>query len=140
MVDGLALLPRDTAGCGRMFLDRLHRAGNVHDSNGSIEYIRSCIESIQARLSLAVDFEQRAEFVVVEMASDLHQSWMQLDLFKPADPDFELKVIVTNKRFSHSRPISPTNCRCEHLTTAASGIARQECETIYHALTPDAAS
>jgi len=37
-----------------MFLDMLHRSGNVHDESGSVAFIRSCITSIRARLPRAV--------------------------------------------------------------------------------------
>lgn len=37
-----------------MLFDRLHRSGNVHDSNGSVEFIRSCIEALRARLPRAI--------------------------------------------------------------------------------------
>jgi len=145
-----------------MFLDRLHRAGNVHDSNGSIEFIRSCIDTAKARLPRAV-IESRLDSAffneaVIEMLETLGveygiavpfarfpglkhrvharerwhridddwsffeldwrpKSWsskrrlicirrrratrtkgpLQLDLFEPVDPEFEFKVIVTNK-------------------------------------------
>jgi len=37
-----------------MFLDMLHRSGNVHDSNGSVDFIRSSITALHARLPRAV--------------------------------------------------------------------------------------
>lgn len=145
-----------------MFLDRLHRSGNVHDSNGSVDFIRSCIEALRARLPRAV-IESRLDSAffnekVLDLLEELgveygvcvpfaayaglkHRvhsrerwrridsdwsyfelSWrpktwsskrrlvcirrrratrrkgpLQLDLFEPIDPEFEFKVIVTNK-------------------------------------------
>lgn len=145
-----------------MFLDRLHRAGNVHDSNGSIEFIRSCIESVQVRLpravvesrldsaffneavldalealgveyGVAVPFarfpglkhrvhsrerwgridddwsyfeldwrpkswsSKRRLICIRRRRATRHKGPLQLDLFELVDPDFEFKVIVTNK-------------------------------------------
>jgi hypothetical protein len=37
-----------------MFLDMLHRSGNVHDSNGSVDFIRSCITALRTRMPRAV--------------------------------------------------------------------------------------
>ncbi|PRP91105.1 hypothetical protein ENSA5_58420 [Enhygromyxa salina] len=37
-----------------MFLDRLHRPGNVHDSNGSVDFIGECVAAVRARLPRAV--------------------------------------------------------------------------------------
>ncbi|PRQ10056.1 IS1380 family transposase [Enhygromyxa salina] len=37
-----------------MFLDMLHRSGNVHDSNGSVGFIRSCITALRTRMPRAV--------------------------------------------------------------------------------------
>jgi hypothetical protein len=34
-------------------LDVLHRAGNVHDSKGGMEYVTTCVKSIRERLPLA---------------------------------------------------------------------------------------
>jgi hypothetical protein len=145
-----------------MFLDRLHRSGNVHDSNGSADFIRSCIEALRARLPRAV-IESRLDSAffnesVLELLEGLRvqyaiavpfacyaglkhrvysrerwlridddwsyfelswrpKSWsskrrlicirrrrakrikgpLQLDLFELVDPEFEFKVIVTNK-------------------------------------------
>lgn len=145
-----------------MFLDRLHRPGNVHDSNGSVEFIDECVAAVRARLPRAVlesrldsaFFNEqvllRLEELGVEYAvavpfaaypglkhwvhsrvrwNRLDDEWsffeldwrpkswsakrrlvcirqrragrrkgpLQLDLFEPVDPEFEFKVIVTNK-------------------------------------------
>jgi hypothetical protein len=145
-----------------MFLDRLHRAGNVHDSNGSLEFIRTCITGVRGRLPRAI-LESRLDSaffnekvlellealgveygVAVPFASyaglkhrvhsrerwcRIDDEWsffeidwrpkkwsekrrlicirrrragrrkgpLQLDLFEPVDPEFDFKVIVTNK-------------------------------------------
>jgi len=34
-------------------LDALHRSGNVHDSNGSMSFVRHCVESVRAALPMA---------------------------------------------------------------------------------------
>jgi hypothetical protein len=145
-----------------MFLGRLHRPGNVHDSNGSVEFIRSSITAVGARLPHAV-LESRLDSAffnenVLELLEELEveygvavpfahypglkhrvlsrerwrriddewsffevewrpKKWsekrrlicirrlragrrkgpLQLDLFEPVDPEFEFKIIVTNK-------------------------------------------
>jgi hypothetical protein len=145
-----------------MFLDRLHRPGNVHDSNGSVEFIDACVAAVHARLpravlearldsaffnehvllaleALAVEYAIAVPFAAypglkhrVHSRERWHRldddwsffefewrpkSWcdkrrlvctrrsragrrkgpLQLDLFEPIDPEFEFKVIVTNK-------------------------------------------
>ena len=145
-----------------MFLDRLHRPGNVHDSNGSVAFIDTCVAAVHERLPKAVlearldsaFFNEQVllalEALVVEYAiavpfaaypglkhrvhsrerwRRLDEDWsffkldwrpkswcdrrrlvcirrrragrrkgpLQLDLFEPVDPEFEFKVIVTNK-------------------------------------------
>ncbi len=35
------------------FLDMLHRSGNVHDSNGSEEFVKSCIQAVKEKLPYA---------------------------------------------------------------------------------------
>ena len=145
-----------------MFLDRLHRAGNVHDSNGSVDFIRACVSAVHARLPRAV-IESRLDSAffnesVLDLLEELRveygvavpfaayaglkhrvlsrerwrriddewsffelewrpKSWsqrrrlicirrrrasrrkgpLQLDLYEPVDPEFDFKVIVTNK-------------------------------------------
>lgn len=145
-----------------MFLSRLHRPGNVHDSNGSVAFIRTCIAAVRARMPRAI-LESRLDSAffnekVLELLEELgveygvalpfahypglkhlvhsRERWrciddewsffelnwkpkkwsekrrlicirrrragrrkgpLQLDLFEPVDPDFEFKVIVTNK-------------------------------------------
>lgn len=37
-----------------MFFDMLHRAGNVHDSNGAVAFIRECVERVRAELGRVV--------------------------------------------------------------------------------------
>ena len=54
-----------------MFLDRLHRSGNVHDSNGSVDFIRSCIEALRARLPRAVIESRLDSAFFNEMVLDL---------------------------------------------------------------------
>jgi hypothetical protein len=36
------------------FLDRLHRPGNVHDSNGAVDFARQCFQTVHKRLPQAV--------------------------------------------------------------------------------------
>jgi len=145
-----------------MFLGRLHRPGNVHDSNGAPAFIRACIAAVRERMPRAV-LESRLDSAffnekVLALLEDLAveyavavpfasyaglkhrvhsrerwlriddewsyfelgwrpKSWsekrrlvcirrrrasrrkgpLQLDLFEPIDPEFEFKVIVTNK-------------------------------------------
>ena len=145
-----------------MFLARLHRPGNVHDSNGSLEFIRTCIAAVHARLpravlesrldsaffnekvlglleelgveyGIAVPFahypglkhlvhsrerwrciddewsffeldwkpkkwsEKRRLICIRRRRADRRKGPLQLDLFEPVDPEFDFKVIVTNK-------------------------------------------
>ena len=37
-----------------MFVDMLHRAGNVHDSNGALDFVTRCIERVRRRLPRAI--------------------------------------------------------------------------------------
>ena len=145
-----------------MFLDRLHRPGNVHDSNGAVEFIAECVAAVRARLPRAVlesrldsaFFNERVLLALEQLGVEyavavpfaaypglkhrvhsrvrwrrLNDEWsffeldwrpkswsdkrrlvcirqrragrrkgpLQLDLFEPVDPEFEFKVIVTNK-------------------------------------------
>jgi len=76
-------------------LDAYHRAGNVHDSNGSISFIGSCIAALRAHLpGVIVESRQDSAFFSDETVSFLDSHKVQFSISVPFERFPELKQII----------------------------------------------
>jgi hypothetical protein len=98
-----------------MFLDMLHRSGNVHDSNGSVDFIRSCITALRLRMPRAV-IESRLDSAffnenVLDLLEELGASTLAKKdppvLAKRDPPSSEQTRARPAHRPQKSRPIFP---------------------------------
>jgi hypothetical protein len=56
------------------FLDRLHRPGNVHDSNGAVDFARQCFQCVRERLPKAV--LESTELIVRSSMRTISTNWI----------------------------------------------------------------
>jgi hypothetical protein len=76
-------------------LDAYHRAGNVHDSNGSIAFIGSCIAQLRAHLpGVIVESRQDSAFFSDETVSFLDSQRVEFSISVPFERFSELKQII----------------------------------------------
>jgi hypothetical protein len=80
------------------FLDLHHRPGNVHDSNGSREFIRGCFAVVREHLALAV-LESRLDsaFFSEELVEELSTA-AEFTISVPFERLTELKKIIENRQ------------------------------------------
>lgn len=79
------------------FLDFHHRAGNVHDSNGAGEFIRSCVSRVKGLLPRAtVESRVDSAFFAFEILQVLANEQVQFTCSVPFLRLAELKAIVEN--------------------------------------------
>lgn len=80
-------------------LDFHHRPGNVHDSNGAVEFVRESIESLQAKIP-GVHIETRMDgaFFSDKMVSLLVESGASFSISVPFLRMTELKGIIESRR------------------------------------------
>ena len=80
-------------------LDYLHRSGNVHDSNGAVEFLRDCVEKIRKVLP-DVQIELRADsaFFSDQMVSEAKTLGLEYTFSVPFERLVELKGIIEKRR------------------------------------------
>lgn len=83
---------------GQVF-DVLHRAGNVHDSNGALEFILECIGQIRA-VCPGVKIEARMDsaFFSDHMVSKLDEEGVEFTISVPFERFAELKRMIEERR------------------------------------------
>lgn len=80
-------------------LDVLHRSGNVHDSNGAADFMRSCIHSVRERLPGAVlESRKDSAFFSDEIVSLLDAEGVQFTISVPFERFAGLKEIIETRR------------------------------------------
>jgi len=82
-------------------LDVLHRAGNVHDSHHSIEFMRGCIEAVRGRLPSAIlESRKDSAFFSDKTVEFLDSQRVQFSISVPFERFAELKSkIETHRRW-----------------------------------------
>jgi hypothetical protein len=81
------------------FFDLLHRPGNVHDSNGAVEFMRACFTEARAVLKNTI-FESRVDsaFFNEEVLSGYHRQRVQFSASVPFERFPALKAMVESRR------------------------------------------
>jgi len=80
-------------------LDFLHRAGNVHDSNGAREFILACIDAVRTVLPYAViEVRMDSAFFSDAIVESLEQSNVEFTISVPFERFVELKGMIEHRR------------------------------------------
>lgn len=81
------------------FFDVLHRAGNVHDSNGATEFIEQCVEQVRDRIP-EVTLESRFDsaFFSEQVVEVLDKRGILFTCTVPFERLFELKKLVEKRK------------------------------------------
>jgi len=80
-------------------LDVLHRSGNVHDSNGSLAFIRHCAELVRARLPRArVELRADCAFFSEAAVRELEDLGVEFTLSVPFERLAELKNKIEERK------------------------------------------
>lgn len=83
---------------GQLF-DHLHRGGNVHDSNGALEFVRRCVGAVRAALpGAAVELRLDSAFFSDEMVAGLEALGVEYTISVPFERFTELKAMVQGRR------------------------------------------
>lgn len=80
-------------------LDVLHRSGNVHDSNGAVEFVRQCVGRLrQALPGVQIEVRMDSAFFSDEMVGALEQLDVQFTVSVPFERFVELKALIEDRR------------------------------------------
>lgn len=83
-------------------LDFLHRAGNVHDSNGARSFILACVKAVKAVLPHAViEVRMDSAFFSDEIINSLEHYGVEFTLSVPFERFVELKKMIEDRRRWH---------------------------------------
>jgi hypothetical protein len=83
----------------QQFLDRLHRPGNVHDSNGAAQFIKDCFAQIRHTVPTAI-LESRMDsaFFNDDIILQLDQEGIEFTASVPFERFTDLKTIIENRK------------------------------------------
>lgn len=80
-------------------LSFLHRAGNVHDSNGAKAFILSCIQQVRARLpGVIVEVRMDSAFFSDEIVTALNAQNVEFTISVPFERFVELKQLIERRK------------------------------------------
>lgn len=80
-------------------LDFHHRPGNVHDSNGSIEFVKGCLDSLKTKVpGITIESRMDGAFFSDEMVAMLAENDSQFTISVPFLRMTELKGIIESRR------------------------------------------
>ena len=80
-------------------LDVYHRAGNVHDSHRSIEFMRRCIEAVRSRLPAAIlESRKDSAFFSDNTVDFLDSQRVQFSISVPFERFADLKLMIESRR------------------------------------------
>jgi hypothetical protein len=86
-------------------LDHLHRSGNVHDSNGALEFVTSCVEQIRAALPRAkLEVRMDSAFFSDEMVWLLGELGVEYSISVPFERFTELKGMIERRKVWRRTP------------------------------------
>jgi len=84
---------------GQVF-DVLHRSGNVHDSNGAIEFVRACVGEVRQRMPWArIEARLDSAFFSDMMVAELNALGVEYTISVPFERFVELKAMITGRRW-----------------------------------------
>jgi len=84
---------------GQVF-DHLHRSGNVHDSNGAVEFVRRCVEAVRAVLpGVSIEMRLDSAFFSDEMICAAEELAVDYTISVPFERFVELKNMIEARRF-----------------------------------------
>lgn len=82
---------------GQIF-DYLHRSGNVHDSNGAIEFVRRCVAEVRSTLPHAkIEIRLDSAFFSDEMISAAEELGVEYTISVPFERFVELKTMIEER-------------------------------------------
>lgn len=80
-------------------LDLLHRAGNVHDSNGAREFILTCIQAVREALpGILIEVRLDSAFFNDEIVTALQNAGVEFSVSVPFERFTELKRMIERRR------------------------------------------
>lgn len=81
-------------------VDFLHRAGNVHDSNGAREFILACIQRVREAMPWAVQIEVRMDsaFFSDEIVQALEDAEVEFTMSVPFERFAEMKQMIERRK------------------------------------------
>lgn len=86
------------AQCGQV-LDVLHRSGNVHDSSGSIDFVRRCVEMVRAvRPATRLEVRMDSAFFSDAMVASLEDLGVEFTISVPFERFASLKGMIEGRR------------------------------------------
>jgi hypothetical protein len=84
---------------GQVF-DVLHRSGNVHDSNGAIEFVCACVEAVRQRLPFCrLEARLDSAFFSDAMIAMLESLGVEYTISVPFERFTVLKKVITERRW-----------------------------------------
>ena len=79
-------------------LDELHRSGNVHDSNGAIDFVIRCVLEVQAAMPWTkIEIRMDSAFFSDEMVTELVDLGVEYTISVPFERFAELKGLIENR-------------------------------------------
>ena len=79
--------------------DVLPRSGNVHDSNGALEFMRDCIRSIRAACpGIIIEVRMDSAFFSDQIVTDLQGQAVEFTISVPFERFAELKQMIESRR------------------------------------------
>lgn len=79
--------------------DVLPRSGNVHDSNGALEFIRECIKTIRAACpGIVIETRMDSAFFSDEIVTELQNEGIEFTISVPFERFAELKQMIQGRR------------------------------------------
>jgi hypothetical protein len=94
-------------------LDMLHRSGNVHDSKGSIEFVRHCVEMVRRYLPAArLEARLDSAFFSDEMVRHLESLNVEYTISVPFERFVILKKVISERCWWKRVPNSERRSEC----------------------------
>lgn len=80
-------------------LDVLHRSGNVHDSNGSVAFMKDCIANVRAKLPrIVIETRKDSAFFSDEIVTTLEEQKVEFTISLPFERFAELKEMIETRQ------------------------------------------
>lgn len=84
---------------GQVF-DYLHRSGNVHDSNGALQFVAHCVAEVRAVLpAVGIELRLDSAFFSDEMISGLEELGVEYTISVPFERFVELKGMIEERDY-----------------------------------------
>ena len=84
---------------GQVF-EHLHRSGNVHDSNGAVEFVRRCVEEVRTTLpGVRIEMRLDSAFFSDEMVRSAEELGVEYTISVPFERFTELKGMIEERHY-----------------------------------------